>query len=60
MYSNGPKNIIATHYYDNISTEIEISVVYTDQRRQITKMRREENSRGKKNDIERLVWNGKA
>ena len=37
MYSNGPKYIIATHYYDNISIEIEISVVHTDQRRQITK-----------------------
>ena len=37
MYSNGPKNIIATHYYENTTIETEISVVYTDQRRQITK-----------------------
>ena len=61
MRSNGHKSpIIAAHYYENTTIETEISVVYTDQRRQITKMRREENSRGKKNDIERLVWNGKA
>ena len=37
MCRYGPKNIIATHYYDNTTIEIEISVVYTDQRRQITK-----------------------
>lgn len=38
MRSNGHKSpIIAAHYYENTTIETEISVVYTDQRRQITK-----------------------
>ena len=37
MCRYGPKNIIATHYYENTTIETEIIVVYIDQRRQITK-----------------------